>query len=149
MTTIVTSGYNLTQAIIRASSPLLTSTETLVLIVIADTCNAEEKWQARPSITLIAERTRFSRKAISSALKSLKDKGLLSTLPGYTGRCSHYIIHIEKITDARYATQAELDKRKEANKEPNKPVDKPNPAVQQYQHRQHPDCEDDEEYSPF
>ncbi len=155
MTTIVTSGYNLTQAIIRASSPLLTSTETLVLIVIADTCNAEEKWQARPSITLIAERTRFSRKAISSALKSLKDKGILSTLPGYTGRCSHYIIHIEKIADARYATQAELDKPKDKSSGKNSgksgitSVDKPNPAVQQSQHRQHPDCEDDEEYSPF
>jgi DNA-binding MarR family transcriptional regulator len=120
-----------------------------VLVVIADTCNAEEKWQGYPSVTAIAERTGFSRKAVSSSLKSLKDKGLISTLPGYTGRCSHYIIHIEKIADARYATRAELDKRKESEKA----VDKVAPAVQQSLHQQgvsHPDYDDDEELdTPF
>lgn len=148
MTTIVTSGYSLTQTLIRTVNKTITPTEKWVLAVIADTCNAEEKWQGYPSVTTIAERTGFSRKAVSSALKSLKDKGLISTLPGYTGRCSHYIIHIEKIADARYATQAELDKRRENQKS----VDKPSPAVQQSSHRQgfsHPDYDDDEEYSPF
>lgn len=149
MTIIVTNGFNLTQTIIRASSKNLTSTERWVLVVIADTCNAGEGWQGYPSVTTIAERTGFSRKAVSSALKSLKDKGLLSTLPGYTGRCSHYIIHIEKIADARYATQAELDKRKEKQK----PVDRSTTAVQQSSHQQvfsHPDYDDDElEQPPF
>lgn len=150
MTTIVTSGYSLTQTLIRTVNKTITPTEKWVLAVIADTCNAEEKWQGYPSVTTIAERTGFSRKAVSSALKSLKDKGLISTLPGYTGRCSHYIIHIEKIADARYATQAELDKRKE--KESKNSVDKPSPAVQQSSHQQgfsHPDYDDGEEYSPF
>lgn len=147
MTTIVTSGYSLTQTLIRTVNKTITPTEKWVLVVIADTCNAEEKWQGYPSVTTIAERTGFSRKAVSSALKSLKDKGLISTLPGYTGRCSHYIIHIEKIADARYATQAELDKRKEKQK----PVDRSTAAVQQSSHQQgfsHPDY-GDEEYSPF
>lgn len=148
MTTIVTSGYSLTQTLIRTVNKTITPTEKWVLVVIADTCNAEEKWQGYPSVTTIAERTGFSRKAVSSALKSLKDKGLISTLPGYTGRCSHYIIHIEKIADARYATQAELDKRRENQKS----VDKPSPDMQQSSHQQgfsHPDYDDDEEYSPF
>lgn len=90
----------------------------------------------------------MSRSATFSNLKSLKDKGLLSTLPGYTGRCSHYIIHIEKIADARYATQAELDKRKEKQK----PVDKAKPDVQQSSHQQgfsHPDYDDEELDTPF
>ena len=94
----------------------------------------------------------LSRSAAFANLKSLKDKGLISTLPGYTGRCSHYIIHIEKIADARYATQAELDKRKEKQKDANNLVDKPSPAVQQSSHQQgfsHPDYDDGEEYSPF
>lgn len=148
MTTIVTSGYSLTQTLIRTVNKTITPTENWVLVVIADTCNAEEKWQGYPSVTTIAERTGFSRKAVSSALKSLKDKGIISTLPGYTGRCSHYIIHIEKIADARYATQAELDKRKEKQKDANNLVDKPSPAVQQSSHQQafsHPDYDDDDE----
>ena len=151
MTTIVTSGYSLTQTLIRTVNKTITPTEKWVLVVIADTCNAEEKWQGYPSVTTIAERTSFSRKAVSSALKSLKDKGLISTLPGYTGRCSHYIIHIEKIADARYATQAELDKRKEKDTTKNS-VDKPSLTMQQSSHQQgfsHPDYDDDEEYSPF
>lgn len=148
MTIIVTNGFNLTQTIIRESSKNLTPTERWVLVVIADTCNAGEGWQGYPSVTTIAERTGFSRKAISSTLKSLKDKGVLSTLPGYTGRCSHYIIHIEKIADAKYATQAELDKRKEKQNS----VDKPPSAVQQSSHQQgfsHPDYGDEELDTPF
>lgn len=146
---IVKTSFQLVQTIIRDSVADLSSSEKWVLVVIADTCNPKHNWQGYPSLSHLADKTGLSTRTISSALKSLKDKGILSTLPGYTGRCSHYIIHIEKIADARYATQAELDKRKEANKEPNKPVDKSKPAVQQSQHRQHPDCEDDEEYSPF
>lgn len=154
MTTIVTSGYSLTQTLIRTVNKTITPTENWVLVVIADTCNAEEKWQGYPSVTTIAERTGFSRKAVSSALKSLKDKGILSTLPGYTGRCSHYIIHIEKIADARYATQAELDKPKEkSSNKGSKPVDKHPPVVQQSSHQQgfsHPDYDDGEEFdTPF
>ena len=76
MTTIVTSGYSLTQTLIRTVNKTITPTEKWVLVVIADTCNAEEKWQGYPSVTTIAERTGFSRKAVSSALKSLKDQFL-------------------------------------------------------------------------
>jgi len=96
----------------------------------------------------------LSRSATFANLKSLKDKGILSTLPGYTGRCSHYIIRIEKIADARYATQAELDKPKEkSSNKGSKHVDKSPPVVQQSSHQQgfsHPDYDDDEELdTPF
>lgn len=148
---IVKTSFQLVQTIIRDSEVLLSSSEKWVLVVIADTCNPKHNWQGYPSLAHIADKTNLSTRTVSSTLKSLKDKGILSTLPGYTGRCSHYIIHIEKIADARYATQAELDKRKEKQNDVNKPVDKPSLVVQQSSHQQgfsHPDCDDDE-YSPF
>lgn len=146
---LVKTSFQLVQTIIRDSVVVLSSSEKWVLVVIADTCNPKHNWQGYPSLSHIADKTSLSTRTVSSALKSLKDKGILSALPGYTGRCSHYIIHIEKIADARYVTQAELDKRKEKQK----PVDRSAAAVQQSSHQQvfsHPDYDDDElEQPPF
>lgn len=82
----------------------------------------------------------LSRSATFANLKSLKDKGILSTLSGYTGRCSHYIINIERVCDARYATKAELDKPKEKS---SKCIDKSSSLVRQSASR-HTDDEFDE-----
>lgn len=127
----------------------ISSSERLILTIISSHANPAHNWQAWPSIDSIMRSSGLGKAGVHKVLKSLKDKGILSTLPGYTGRCSHYIIHIEKIADARYATQAELDKRKESEKA----VDKPPPAVQQSLHQQgfnHPDYDDDEEFdTPF
>lgn len=126
----------------------MSSSERLILTIISSHANPAHNWQAWPSIDSIMHSSGLGKAGVHKVLKSLKDKGILSTLPGYTGRCSHYIIHIEKIADARYATQAELDKRKEKQK----PVDKPKPAVQQSLHQQgfsHPDYDDEEFDAPF
>lgn len=144
--------FQLTKVLLHSiTHPNMSSSERLILTIISSHANPAHNWQAWPSIDSITRSSGLGKAGVHKVLKSLKEKGILSTLPGYTGRCSHYIIHIEKIADARYATQAELDKRKEKDTTKNS-VDKPSPAVQQSSHRQgfsHPDYDDDEEYSPF
>lgn len=149
--TVVRTQFQLTNLLIDCLGKTQTTTsERMLLICLSKYTNPKNSWQCWPAIETLMQDSALSRSAAFANLKSLKDKGLISTLPGYTGRCSHYIIHIEKIADARYATQAELDKRKE--KESKNSVDKPSPAVQQSSHQQgfsHPDYDDGEEYSPF
>lgn len=148
--TLVRTQFQLTNLLIDCLGKTQTTTsERMLLICLSKYSNPTNNWQCWPSVESLMQDTALSRSATFSNLKSLKDKGILSTLPGYTGRCSHYIIHIEKIADARYATQAELDKRKEKQK----PVDRSTTAVQQSSHQQvfsHPDYDDDElEQPPF
>lgn len=143
--------FQLTKVLLHSiTHPDMSSSERLILTIISSHANPAHNWQAWPSIDSIMRSSGLGKAGVHKVLKSLKDKGILSTLPGYTGRCSHYIIHIEKIADARYATQAELDKRKGKDMTKN-PVDKPSPAMQQSSHQHHPDYDDDEEFEqpPF
>lgn len=126
----------------------LSSSERLLLAIISSHSNPAHGWQAWPSIDSIMQSSGLGKAGVHKVLKSLKDKGILSTLPGYTGRCSHYIINIERVCDARYATKAELDKPKEkGNNKNSKHVDKASSVVQQSASR----CTDDEfdEQPPF
>lgn len=142
--------FQLTKVLLHSiTHPDMSSSERLILTIISSHANPAHNWQAWPSIDSIMRSSGLGKAGVHKVLKSLKDKGILSTLPGYTGRCSHYIIHIEKIADAKYATQAELDKRKEKDTTKNS-VDKPPSAVQQSSHRHHPDYDDGEEFdTPF
>jgi len=95
-------------------------------------------------IEFLCKKTGLSRTTIFSTLNQLKDFGVVEKYDK-----KFYIIHIEKIADARHVTRAELDKRKEYEKA----VDKPSPAMQQSSHQQdfsHLDYDDDEEFdTPF
>lgn len=148
---VVRTQFQLTNLLIDCLGKTQTTTsERMLLICLSKYTNPKNSWQCWPAIETLMQDSALSRSATFANLKSLKDKGILSTLPGYTGRCSHYIIHIEKITDARYATQVELDKPKEkSSNKGSKPVDKPPPAVQQSSHRHHPDCDEEEFDTPF
>ena len=91
----------------------LSSSERLLLTIISSYANPAHQWQAWPSIDAIMRSSGLGKAGVHKVLKSLKDKGVLSALPGYNGRCTHYIIHIDKLADAKYATKAELDERKQ------------------------------------
>lgn len=119
----------------------LSSSQRMLLVVLLMYASKDNVYGF--GIENLCTKTGLGRAGVLKILSQLKTMGIVEKYDK-----KFYIIHIEKIADARYATQAELDKRRENQKS----VDKPSPAVQQSSHQQgfsHPDYDDDEEYSPF